>query len=60
MPIGRWLREGRFTFPPTKIDGLRPKFATRKLRAHLADQSDERLFLWCHWLLTQWLSRGAG
>jgi asparagine synthase (glutamine-hydrolysing) len=60
MPIGRWLREGKFDFdlaaaPPC----LNRVFIEQQLAAHAAGKRDERLFLWCHWLLTQWLGRAA-
>jgi asparagine synthase (glutamine-hydrolysing) len=52
MPIGRWFREGKFRFGP--VAGLNHAFAERKLREHLAGKVDERLFLWCYWLLEKW------
>ncbi|MHA3771933.1 asparagine synthase (glutamine-hydrolyzing) [Verrucomicrobiota bacterium sgz303538] len=58
MPIGRWLREGRFEFDhhgaPSALSGI---FIQQKIRAHMSSKSDERLFLWCYWLLTQWMRR---
>ena len=58
MPIGRWLREDRFDFGTGALPGgLERAFVDRKLAAHRAGRSDERLFLWCQWLLTQWLKR---
>jgi len=58
MPIGRWLREGKFTFDKeTKIAGLNPGFVQNKVASHMANRSDERLFLWCQWLLQQWMKR---
>jgi asparagine synthase (glutamine-hydrolysing) len=56
MPIGRWLREGRFDFNH-KIarPHLHTDFAGRKVLAHLANRSDERLFLWSYWVLGKWL-----
>jgi asparagine synthase (glutamine-hydrolysing) len=56
MPIGRWLREGRFDFNHTIArPHLQTDFAGRKVLAHLANQSDERLFLWSYWVLAKWL-----
>lgn len=55
MPIGRWFRQGKFTFGP--VDGLNHAFAERKLSEHLAGRVDERLFLWCYWLLEKWRAR---
>ena len=58
MPIGRWLREGRFPVDPHSASaGLDAAFVERKAAAHKGGKSDERLFLWCHWLLTQWMKR---
>ena len=58
MPIGRWLRESRFHFDEKETPpGLDWRFVERKLSRHRANQSDERLFLWSYWLLTQWLKR---
>ena len=54
-PIGRWLREGRFTFRGPTPAGMRPEFLDTKLKAHLAGKADERLYLWCAWVLGQWL-----
>jgi asparagine synthase (glutamine-hydrolysing) len=57
MPIGRWFREGKFRFGP--VAGLHHAFAERKLREHLAGQVDERLFLWCYWLLEKWSAKSS-
>jgi asparagine synthase (glutamine-hydrolysing) len=58
MPIGRWLREGRFDFNHTVArPHLQTDFAGRKVLAHLANRSDERLFLWSYWVLCEWLQR---
>ena len=58
MPIGRWLREGKFAFDPDATAAhLAPDFIQRKLAAHLGNRSDERLFLWSHWLLAQWMKK---
>ena len=57
MPIGRWLREGKFAF---NHEAARPHLNTaiagQKILAHLDGKSDERLFLWSYWLLAEWLS----
>jgi asparagine synthase (glutamine-hydrolysing) len=55
MPIGRWLREGRFAFRHALQ--IPSAFAERKLAAHLNGKSDERLFLWSYWVLGEWLQR---
>jgi asparagine synthase (glutamine-hydrolysing) len=58
MPIGRWLREGRFPFATEAIPpGLDPTFVEKKRAAHLAGRADERLYLWCQWLLDAWWKR---
>ena len=55
MPIGRWLREGRFNFDLEKTPaGLNRDFISKKLAAHRAGKTDERLFLWSEWLLAEW------
>jgi asparagine synthase (glutamine-hydrolysing) len=53
MPIGRWIRSGRFN-PGALPAPLSPEFVTRKLQAHLAGKADERLFLWSAWMLSRW------
>ncbi|HYR57681.1 MAG TPA: asparagine synthase C-terminal domain-containing protein, partial [Chthoniobacteraceae bacterium] len=59
MPIGRWLREGRFEFDHTRtfphLGGI--AFAKKKIAAHMSGKSDERLFLWSYWLLSEWLKK---
>ena len=58
MPIGRWLREGKFAFHHEGVSPhLRTGFTERKLRAHMSDKSDERLFLWSYWVLSEWLRK---
>jgi asparagine synthase (glutamine-hydrolysing) len=58
MPIGRWLREGRFAFDHARtFPHLNVAFAEQKLAAHLTGKSDERLFLWSYWLLGQWMNK---
>ena len=58
MPIGRWLREGKFDFDHAQsFPHLDVAFAERQHTAHLAGTRDERLFLWSYWLLGQWMKR---
>jgi asparagine synthase (glutamine-hydrolysing) len=58
MPIGRWLREGRFEFDHARtFPHLDVAFAERKHAAHMSGKSDERLFLWSYWLLSQWMKK---
>ena len=61
MPIGRWLREGRFPFDhASAFPHLDVAFTERKHAAHMAGRSDERLFLWCYWLLSEWMKKWPG
>lgn len=56
MPIGRWLREGRFEFDHAQtFPHLNIAFAEQKHAAHMTGRADERLFLWSYWLFGQWL-----
>ncbi len=58
MPIGRWLREGKFEFDHARtFPHLDVAFAERQHAAHMSGARDERLFLWSYWLLGQWMKR---
>ncbi len=58
MPVGRWLREGLFDFSEAALpSALNRDFVRRRRQRHLANQSDERLFLWCAWILASWTKR---
>jgi len=58
MPIGRWLREGKFPIDPTGLPpGLSRAFLEEKLAAHRSGRADERLYLWSQWMLNQWTAR---
>ena len=58
MPIGRWLREGKFEFDHARtFPHLDVAFAERKHAAHMSGKADERLFLWSYWLLAQWMKK---
>ena len=58
MPIGRWLREGRFEFDHARtFPHLDVAFAEQKHAAHMSGKSDERLFLWSYWLLSEWMKK---
>ncbi len=58
MPIGRWLREGKFDFDHARtFPHLDVAFGEQKHAAHMAGKADERLFLWSYWLLSQWMKR---
>ncbi len=45
MPVGAWLREGKF-IPKAPQAQNSNKFFENRLRAHQLGKSDERLFLW--------------
>lgn len=47
MPIGSWLREGKFEFEPSP-------FVLKRLASHRAGKIDDRLFLWCEWVFSNW------
>ena len=53
MPIGRWLREDGFAAHPPAPFVSRP-FVEQRIADHRAGRADERLLLWCHWVLSQW------
>lgn len=58
MPIGRWLREGKFEFDhKTTFPHLDVAFAEQQHAAHMRGARDERLFLWSYWLLSQWMKK---
>jgi asparagine synthase (glutamine-hydrolysing) len=58
MPIGRWLRERKLVVDVNKTpSGLDRGFVSRKEIAHVRDKADERLYLWCQWVLNEWSSR---
>ncbi len=60
MPVGRWLREGRFDFDHEQPQPhVKTGFAERRVQAHLSGKSNERLFLWCYWLLGRWIRRAT-
>ncbi len=58
MPIGRWLRAGRFDFDTTPTaPWLASSFVDRQLAEHQRGRADHRLFLWSYWLLAEWMKR---
>jgi asparagine synthase (glutamine-hydrolysing) len=58
MPIGRWLRERKLVVDVNKTpSGLDRGFVSRKEIAHVRDKADDRLYLWCQWVLNEWSSR---
>lgn len=52
-PVGRWLRDGQLDIDlapiPSQVDA---KFVKRKVTSHRTGVSDERLFLWSLWSLS--------
>ena len=53
VPIGRWFYEGKLdTDPDAGPAALDRGFTSQAVNSHLAGKSDNRLFLWNHWLLT--------
>ena len=61
VPIGKWFREGAFTFDPASaVFGLQQRFVQARLNAHLEGRADERAFLWNYWLLEQFQRRIPG
>ena len=53
-PLGSWFRSGRIAPDVTN------RFVRKKLDAHVAGRSDERLFLWCEYVWQQWAARRGG
>ncbi|MCX7114115.1 MAG: asparagine synthase (glutamine-hydrolyzing) [Proteobacteria bacterium] len=52
VPIGKWFREGAFTFDPSRsVPGLQQGVVQERIKAHLDGRVDERAFLWNYWLL---------
>ena len=60
MPVGRWMQQGKFAMPETTPPGMKPEFLLAKLTAHLEGKSDERLYLWCTWVLGEWMKGAQG
>ena len=58
VPIGKWFREGAFTFDPSRsVPGLQQGVVQEKIRAHHEGLVDERAFLWNYWLLERFEAR---
>ena len=56
MPVGRWIKAGRFDFDTTPTaPWLAPAFIDRQLVEHQKSKADNRLFLWSYWLLNKWI-----
>jgi len=51
-PVGVWLRDGAIA--PAIPPGRGASVVQKALRSHCTDRSDERLFLWCQYVLESW------
>jgi asparagine synthase (glutamine-hydrolysing) len=51
VPIGRWFQEGQLSFETVASAELSAEFRERQLREHGAGRTDNRLYLYNHWLL---------
>lgn len=58
VPIGEWFREGALKVRGTGV--VHEEAARRFARAHISARSDERQFLWCQYVLENWLSARTG
>jgi asparagine synthase (glutamine-hydrolysing) len=55
VPIGAWFKSGRLTPDLTCLPAsIAREFASEKLRAHRAGESDERAVLWNLYILASW------
>jgi asparagine synthase (glutamine-hydrolysing) len=60
VPVGRWFREGAFSTDAAPGAGPVPRaFVETKQRSHAAGRSDERAFLWNHWVLQHWIGQNS-
>jgi len=58
VPIGKWFREGAFTFDSSRaVCGLQQGVAQERIKAHFEGRVDERAFLWNYWLLERFENR---
>jgi asparagine synthase (glutamine-hydrolysing) len=53
-PVGTWFNAGALKIDNRSFPSLNRDFVQRRLAAHLSGKSDERNFLWCFHVLTQW------
>ncbi|MBP5233745.1 MAG: hypothetical protein J6333_10090, partial [Planctomycetes bacterium] len=61
-PAGMWFQSGELALPAPLRCG-QPAFAARALAAHRADRDDQKLYLWAHLALEEFLrgdDPGAG
>ena len=58
VPIGKWFKDGVFSFPDVSPSAyLNGDFTTGKLADHKKGISDQRAFLWNHWVLSNFLQK---
>lgn len=61
IPIGAWFRDGDLAFGARDPRlGLSQAFLESRLAEHRAGRTDQRLYLYSHWLLEQWLAAHPG
>ena len=51
MPVGRWFRDDLLTLLPSDPAVGSAHSVSKRLEAHRTGATDERLFLWCYWVL---------
>lgn len=54
IPVGAWMRSGRIA-PESQT-----QFVRDRLAAHMRGRADERLFLWCQYVLEAWEKNRPG
>jgi len=57
VPIGRWFQEGQLSFDTVSSAEPPAEFRRRRLREHRAGRTDNRLYLFNHWLLDHYAVR---
>jgi asparagine synthase (glutamine-hydrolysing) len=60
FPAARSFREKRLQIDRGFPARMNPEFVYAKEQRHLAGKEDNRMFLWCHWLLSRYAKRTAG
>jgi asparagine synthase (glutamine-hydrolysing) len=59
FPAAKAFRERRLEIDHELPAGLNPRFVREKEQRHLSGREDNRMFLWCHWLLSQFAKRAT-
>lgn len=57
-PLGRWIREGALL--PQVPEGSAGVVVEKAIRSHGEGRTDERLFLWCQYVLSSWRNSREG